>query len=262
MKNKIVYQIKDISAGYLHSVKVINGIRLDVMHGEFVGIIGPNGAGKTTLLRCLCRLIGCSEGEIYLFDKELNRWKIRALAQKVALVQQIPKTIFDFTVNEVVSMGRFPYLKRFEWAHAGDHEKVISALQVTDSFQLMNRRLSTLSGGELQRVMLARALAQEPNVLLLDEPTTHLDINHQWTFFQLLQRLNREQELTVIAVLHDLNNAALFCHRLLLMAKGKILADGTPGEVINEALIKQVFQTSVIIGHHPEKNIPQIYLRS
>lgn len=255
-----LFKIDGLSAGYQIGRDILQSVSLDIESGEFIAIIGPNGAGKTTLLRCLNGLLPTRTGAIRFLNKPILQWKTAELAREIALVQQFNQSLFHFTVKEMVLMGRFPYLRRFEWEHLHDHDKVEECLRLTNLESFRNRPINTLSGGEVQRVMLARALAQEPKVLLLDEPTAHLDIQHQLNFFQLLQQLNCDRNLTVIAVLHDLNNAAMFARRLLLMHDGKITADGVPREVLTVKRIQHVYGIEPIIHYHPQNQQPQIFL--
>ncbi len=255
-----LFKIETITAGYFQDQPILKSMSCDIRTEEFVGIIGPNGAGKTTLLRCLGGLMPLWQGDIRFKGTSLSDWNVRDLARDIALVQQLNQMLFDFSVLEVALMGRFPYLKRLEWEHQGDHKKAEESLRRTDCWALRDRRLKTLSGGEMQRVMLARALTQEPSVLLLDEPTAHLDINHQATFYRLLRELNQDQNLTIIVVLHDLNNAALFCQRLILINDGQISVDGDARTVLTTANLSQTYQASVLIGKHPQTQQPHVFL--
>jgi iron complex transport system ATP-binding protein len=217
--------------------------------GEFVAIAGPNGAGKSTLLSLLARLAAPTSG-VCLFDGlPVDRWKRRDFARRVAVVRQAEPTAFPFTVEEVVYMGRMPHRVGIQET-AEDHEAVDKALAATDTHAFRNRDFRTLSGGERQRVLLASALAQAPEVLLLDEPATHLDLHHQIALHRQLRDLSRGG-LLVIAVTHDLNLTAAYADRLVLLHLGQVHSDGSPTEVLASRTIEDVFQIRVELHHRP-----------
>lgn len=240
---------------------VVDQVSLEVARGEFVALLGPNGSGKSTLLRAACRLHPPHSGSIQFAGQPLTQLPQRELARQMALVRQDSAVAFDFTVREIVAMGRLPYLGRWQTESAADIAVVEHYLQQTNTAGLADRRMHQLSGGERQRVFLAQALAQQPQLLLLDEPTNHLDINHQLELLDLVQVLNRQQGLTVIAVLHDLNLAALYADRLLVLHQGRLWADGTPQSVLSDQLIGQVYGCPVEIVCHPTKQRPQVLLQ-
>ncbi|OQY29150.1 MAG: hypothetical protein B6244_04755 [Candidatus Cloacimonetes bacterium 4572_55] len=254
-----IYTVRNLHIGYSRKKRILSDLNFTVNPGEFIAIIGPNGAGKTTLLRTLSGFLPPLSGTVLFQDSPVSSWSPRILAQSVALVGQLNRIEFDFTVWETVLMGRFPYLKKYEWEGHGDKKETEDALRQTDCYHFRDRRLSVLSGGERQRVMLARALAQHPSVLLLDEPTSHLDVHHRLKFFRLLKGLNRERQLTIITVLHDLNNAALFCRRLLLLADGGLLADGLAEHVLTHCQLSSVYGNALVIGEHPTQKTPQLF---
>lgn len=251
--------IHDLAFHY-QSDPVLSGINLGINRGDFLGIIGPNGSGKSTLLKNINALLKPSRGAVQLEGEDIFRLARTRLARSMAVVPQDTLVGFDFTVYQVVMMGRAPHLGRFQREGKRDRAVVREAMELTRCWPLKDRPVTELSGGERQRVILARALAQEPEVILLDEPTAFLDITYQAEIFDLIQRLNQRQGLTIIAVLHDLNLAAQYCHRLVLLKEGKIYRAGSPGEVITAGNIQEVYRTRVIIGKHPVTGSPSISL--
>ncbi|HYG58533.1 MAG TPA: ABC transporter ATP-binding protein, partial [Symbiobacteriaceae bacterium] len=221
-----------------------------------------NGCGKSTLVKALSRCLRPMAGRVLLDGKDVVGLRSREIARKVAVVAQETTVEFDFTVEEVVAMGRLPHLARFRGETEQDRQVVREAMAATDTLHLAERLITSLSGGERQRVMVARALAQEPQLLILDEPTAHLDIAHQVELLDLTRRLNRERGLTVIAVLHDLNLAAQYAGRLLMMREGGRYAEGTPAEVVTEANVAAVYGSRVKVSNHPEEGTPHVILLS
>lgn len=246
----LLLQVLDVEV-VLEGQQILKDVHLRIGRGDFVGILGPNGSGKTTLLRTLARAITPHRGTVLLEGKNLQTLPTRKVAQKVAVVAQTEPIAFDFTVAELVSMGRNPYQSWLGRLTQQDRQAVYQALQKTNLLGVMGRKIGTLSGGELQRVLLARALAQEPELLLLDEPTSHLDIAYQIELLTRIRELNRERALTVIAVLHDLSLASAFCDRLILMKGGQIVAMGIPEEVLQASLLQEVYGVEVVVSHHP-----------
>lgn len=220
------------------SARILKGISLETHTGEFVGIIGPNGSGKSTLLKCIYRVLKPDGGCIWLGDQELHEMKIRNSARKVAVVAQHNYYNFEFSVREVVMMGRAPHKKMLEKDGAKDFEIVDQALKTVGMYEFADRNFSTLSGGEQQRVILARALAQQTPCLILDEPTNHLDITHQLQLMELVRGLN----VTVLSAIHDLNIAAMYCDRLYILKDGEIVGSGTPEELLTPETIRRVYQ--------------------
>ena len=220
------------------AARILKGISLETHTGEFVGIIGPNGSGKSTLLKCIYRVLKPDGGCIWLGDQELHEMKIRNSARKVAVVAQHNYYNFEFSVREVVMMGRAPHKKMLEKDGAKDFEIVDQALKTVGMYEFADRNFSTLSGGEQQRVILARALAQQTPCLILDEPTNHLDITHQLQLMELVRGLN----VTVLSAIHDLNIAAMYCHRLYILKDGEIVGSGTPEELLTPETIRRVYQ--------------------
>jgi iron complex transport system ATP-binding protein len=237
---------------------VLAGVDLAVAAGELVGVIGPNGAGKTTLVRMLSGVTPPDAGRVVLDGRPLAAWAPRERAKTIAVVPQDPHVEFPFTVLEIVLMGRAPHLAGLGFAEATDLAIARGALARLDLGGLEDRRLDALSGGERQRVFLARALAQEPRVLLLDEPTTHLDLRHQAAILEVVREGVRTRGVAALAVLHDLNLAAVACDRLVLLAGGRVAAAGTAAEVLRADAIERAFGTTVHVGRHARADVPTI----
>jgi iron complex transport system ATP-binding protein len=249
---------RDLSFAYKDRA-VLHGISLSVANGEMVGILGPNGSGKTTLLKILSAVLR-GQGEVKLNGRNIAAYARRELSRLFAVVQQEARINFPYTAAEIVLMGRASYHSPFALEGKKDIEVARASMNLTDSLSLSNRYLHELSGGEKQRVMIARALAQEPEILLLDEPSAFLDLKHQVQVFELLRRLNRERGLTIVAALHDLNLAALFCPRLVMLRDGKIYRDGSPSEVLTEKTIEEVYGIRVRVEQDPSGEKPQLFL--
>lgn len=216
---------------------ILKGVSLFGNHGQFVGIIGPNGSGKSTLLKCIYRILRPDAGQIYFDNTAISELSIRESAKRAAVVAQHNYYNFEFSVMEVVLMGRAPHKKPLERDHAKDYEIAADALKKVGMYGMRSRKFSTLSGGEQQRVILARALAQQTSCLILDEPTNHLDITHQIQLLKLVKELN----VTVIAAIHDLNIAAMFCDILYVMMEGNIVGSGTPEEILTTEFIRKIY---------------------
>lgn len=235
---------------------VLHSINLVVEQGEMVGLIGPNGSGKSTLIRAISRLIGVREGKILINDTDITAISREELARIVAVVPQYPVLPGSFTALEVVLMGRTPHLGLFRYEGSGDARIVLKAMEITNLIPLAQRRVGELSGGEKQRLLIARSLAQQPNLVLLDEPTAHLDINYQMETLRLFKSLCRQQGLAVIVAVHDLNLAAQFCSRLVLLGANTVYAQGLPREVITQANIRDVYGAEVFVYPHPVNGLP------
>jgi len=243
---------------YEYDGLVLRGVSLELGAGELVGLIGPNGSGKTTLLRVLSGLLAPSRGEVCLDGQDMRAFDRRQIARRVAVVPQELAMPFAFSAREMVMMGRAPHVRPIMGAGPLDRQVVAEKMELTATSPLAERPFSELSGGEKQRVIIAMALAQEPDILLLDEPTVHLDINHQVEILELIKRLNRRENLTVLATMHDLNLAALYFDRLILLDGGQVVASGRPSEVLREESIRQVFQANVQVQEHPTRHTPQV----
>ena len=250
-------EISQVSFSYLDGL-VLHDVSLSVTPGEIVGLLGPNGSGKTTLIKLASGVLKPGQGEIKLDGSRLSQLSRKAIARSVAVVPQQFHIPFAFTVSEVVTLGRIPFIKVFTGETSIDKGAVTNALEVVGVSELAERHFDELSGGERQKVILAMALAQQPGLLLLDEPTMHLDITHQVEILELVRSLNAEQGLTVIAAMHDLNLASLYFDRLVLLKEGRVSADGTPAEVLTEERIREVFSASVMVETHPVTGAPHI----
>jgi iron complex transport system ATP-binding protein len=246
---------------FYNTFPVIDGISLSLNQGEFLGIIGPNGAGKSTMLRLLSGILKPKNGSVELFGINMSTQSHKTIARNIAFVPQETHFALNFTVEEIVSMGRYPYQRPFHHEDQEDRSAVGNALKVTNATDLRARTINSLSSGERQLVVVARSLAQSPKILLLDEPTSHLDLYHQHAIMELLERLNKEG-ISIAVVHHDLNLASLYCQNLILIHRGKVYAEGEPNELLNRRILKEVYGTDVTIVRHPEKNVPQIFLHT
>lgn len=238
--------INNARFGYHSNVPVLNGIDLAILERDFVGLIGPNGSGKTTVLRLINKTIPVRAATVSVFGQDVATIEHKSLARIVGTVGQDTESPFAFSVKQMVMMGRSPYLARWAKESAQDIKIVDSALAQTDTLELADRPISELSGGERQRVMIAQALAQEPRILLLDEPTSHLDIKHQLSILKLIKALNTSG-MTIMAVFHDLKLAARYCDKLALLNHGKIVAYGSPEVVLTQTNLFNVYGISPII---------------
>ena len=237
----LAIDLHDVFAGD-SGKEVLHSISLSVFPGALLGIIGPNGAGKTTLLRVLGGALPFSAGSLLIHGKDVRLFRRRELAQIVGFVPQTLDVPVAFTVSEFVAMGRTPYISGWSRLSHEDDAAIRKAMEMTDIVGLENRLVDELSAGEKQRAVVAMALAQDPWILLLDEPTAHLDIQHAWNLMALIVKLNREHGVTVVLSSHDLNLAAEFCSHLLLMEQGRTVAHGTPSEVLDAETLSRVYE--------------------
>jgi iron complex transport system ATP-binding protein len=251
----LVLRLDDVSLGY-DKQTVLHNVNLEAKPTEMLGIIGPNGAGKSTLIRGITRLIQPSSGKIFLNGSEISDIPRQKLAQLMAVVPQNPVLPEPFTALEVVLMGRTPHLGLLRYEGERDLAIVKNVMEVTQTIAFANRRVGALSGGERQRLTIARALAQEPQIILMDEPTANLDINYQIETLNLARELCQKQELVVILTLHDLNLASQYCDRLVVLGKGTVYCQGTPQAVINAQTIRDVYGAEVYVYPHPVNNLP------
>ncbi|MFA6217099.1 MAG: ABC transporter ATP-binding protein [Candidatus Omnitrophota bacterium] len=254
-------QINNLSAGY-YTGDILHDITLEITKGDFIGIIGPNGSGKTTLLRVMSRALKPRQGSIQLNNRETNTMGIKEFCQQAAFVAQDTAVNFSFTAFEIVLMGRIPHQKRLAWQTKQDLATAHEAMLLTDTETLKNKRINELSSGERQRVFIAKALAQEPKILFLDEPTSHLDIGHQIQILDMLKTLNQNKSLTIVIIMHDLNLAAEYCNRLVLLDHGKIFTEGSPEKVLTYQTIESVYKTVVVVDKNPINKKPYVLLVS
>ena len=243
--------IESVSFAYDPSTPALRGVDLTVASAESVALIGPNGSGKSTLLKVVSGVLRPSHGTVRLDDSPIDSLSARRIARRLAMVEQERPMGFDFTVREVVAMGRIPHRGRFARESSDDRQAIDRAMQLADVRELTDRSIRAISGGERQRVYLGMALAQEPDVLLLDEPTTHLDLRHQVQFMTIV-RERAEAGMTVLIAIHDLTLAAQVTDRIALMSEGRIVVTGTPGEVLTPSNVRRVFNVEAVIGEHPE----------
>jgi len=258
MTDAHVLQATDLWFAYRPALPVLRGVSLTAWPGRFVSVLGPNGSGKTTLLRCLLGQLRPQGGAIILGGRELRKHSKRALARLMAYVPQVPRAAFSFTVQELVLMGRYAHAGILGLAGQKDLAVARQAMLMTQTLDFAHRTLEELSGGEAQRVMIARALAQQPSLMLLDEPTSHLDIKHQLVIHQMMQRLAHDWQMAVLCVSHDINLAARFSDHLILMRDGQVLAQGPPGEVISAEVISRVYDVQVDLLSDPRSGVPLI----
>jgi iron complex transport system ATP-binding protein len=251
--------LKKIFFSYDHTA-IIKDVTLSIEMGEFSGIIGPNGAGKSTLLRIMANVLKNYTGSISIMEKDIRETRRKELARTIGFIPQETYFQHNYIVEDVVAMGRYPYLEPFQHMSEEDTTAIEWAIEKAGIKELKKRSINSLSSGERQMVVIGRALAQKPKILLLDEPTSHLDIQHQSEIMELLKILN-QQEMTIVIVNHDLNLASMYCKKLILLQNGMVYSTGTPQEIINERTIAEVYKTETRIVLHPEKKVPQILLK-
>lgn len=238
----------------IHDQRILHEVSIQIKEKQFVGLIGPNGSGKSTLLKNMYRLLKPENGTVLLNEQDIFKQSSKTIARNLAVVSQETPVLFDFTVHDLVSMGRTPHKKLLELDQERDFQIVKAALNQTGIAHLEKRNFSSLSGGEKKRVMVARALAQQAKILILDEPTNHLDIQHQLQLMDLIQTLH----LTVVAALHDLNIAAMYCDQIYVLQKGQIVCFGTPEVVLTPTLLQDVFGVYADIQTHPLTGKPYL----
>jgi iron complex transport system ATP-binding protein len=245
---------------------ILDDLSFCVQEGEALGVVGPNGSGKTSLLKILARLMNPLQGRIDLFGQAIATMAQQEVARVIGVVPQDTQQLFPFTVAETVLMGRFPHRPRgrwtggFGWESRDDVAIAEQAMMTVDILHLAHREVTALSGGERQRSMIARALAQTPKVLLLDEPTAFVDLQHQVEICSVLLRLKEERRLTVILVSHDLNLVSQYCDRILLLDHGRVVRLGRPEEVIEPEVLESVYRCRVLVDRHPDTGLPRVTL--
>jgi iron complex transport system ATP-binding protein len=256
-------ELQSIEASYpgrANAEPVLRGVDLRVEAGEMLALIGPNGAGKSSLLRVAAGVLRPSSGRVLLGERDLGRCSAREVARHVAVVPQEGPLPAGLLVREMVELGRTPYTRLLFGPTTRDRQAVDWALDAAGVAGLARRFVDELSGGERQRVILARALAQQPELLLLDEPTANLDLHHQVAMLELLRGLTRERGLTVLAAVHDLQLAALYCDRLALISGGQIVSSGSPEAVLTAPLLLETFGQRVVLSAHPTHGVPLVAL--
>lgn len=251
------FKIQDLHFGY-SSAPVLKGISADIDSGEFVALIGPNGAGKSTFLKILVGLLRSYSGSVEFCGKPLAELSARDLAKRIAFVPQETHMVFPFTVSQIVMMGRLPHRAAGLFDSPRDIERAREAMELTDTAVLSSKTFGELSGGERQRVVLASALAQDPEVLLLDEPTVYLDLKHQIQFYDILERLNgargpgNARRMTIVSVTHDVNLAARYARRMIAVRDGVFVADGPPDSVLTPQHLYEIFEITAAVFKRPD----------
>lgn len=249
---------QDLKVGYGEHT-ILNQLTIQIPDRQITTIIGSNGCGKSTLLKTLTRIIPHQSGSVILDGKHITSEKTKTLAQKMAILPQSPESPNGLTVGELVSYGRYPHQKGFGRLTSADQEVIDWAMEVTGTMEYKHRSVDALSGGQRQRVWIAMALAQETEMIFLDEPTTYLDMAHQLEVLELLQKLNQEQQRTIVMVLHDINHAARFADYIIALKDGQIVKAGSCEEVIQSSVLKTVFQIDAHIGRDPRTGKPMCF---
>lgn len=252
---KIRIQVKDVVVGYDKNI-IVNGLTIRIPDGKITTIIGSNGCGKSTLLKAMTRIIPHQEGQVLLDGTEIQKKPTKELARELAILPQTQDSAVGLTVEELVSYGRFPHQTGFGNLTKEDRRIMEWAMKATNTLDFQYSFVDELSGGQKQRVWIAMALAQNTDIIFLDEPTTYLDMAHQLEVLELLQKLNEQENRTIVMVLHDLNHAARFSHHMIALEKGNLVKEGTPEEVMSPDVLKQVFQIDAVIGIDPRNNKP------
>lgn len=255
-----VLEAKGLSLGFSRK-QVVENLDLRIQKGEITIILGPNGSGKSTILKAFSRNLKPLRGSVYLHGRNIYEFDARSVARQLAFLPQSPQTPGDITVKELVAHGRFPHQSWWRGETPEDASMVDWALKQTGMAAFADRNMASLSGGERQRAWITMALAQNPEIILLDEPTTHLDICHQIEILELLTYLNRTHGLSVVMVLHDINQAACYADRILLLKHGRIYAEGTPGEVISEEALRAVFGVEAEVRQDKKTEKPFFIVR-
>ena len=255
-----ILKIEEVNFSYNDYQKTLSNISFSVSRGELLGIIGPNGSGKTTLLKIISGILKPGKGNIVLLGENLNKFSIKKISKFVSVVPQDTWIAFSFKAKEVVFMGRIPYISRIKGETIEDYRISREAMVKTQSLPLSEKNIQKISGGERQRVFIAKALTQTPQLLLLDEFTSHLDLNYKYEMLNLLKKARKEEGLTIISVFHDLNLASIASHRLILLNEGKIEKIGTPQEVLNEENLQKAYGVKPILINHPDLKVPQVIM--
>jgi len=252
---KSAINIKDLKIGYDKKI-IIEELNIDIKEGKVTSIIGPNGCGKSTLLKSIGRVLKKEKGEIFLLDKSMEEMKSKEIAEKLAILSQNPTAPAQLKVEELVSYGRYPHRSNVNRLSKKDKEMIEWALKVTNTIEFRERELSELSGGQRQRVWLAMALAQETDVLLLDEPTTFLDMSHQLEVLNIVKNLNDNHDCTVVMVLHDINHAAKYSDYIVAMKDGRVIYNDNPQEIMNKKVLKDVYNINAEFINSEKYKVP------
>ena len=247
----MLYQLEDLRFAY-SGAPVLKGLTTTIEAGEFIALVGPNGAGKSTLLKILAALLRDYRGKVEFNGKSISTYSPREIARSVAFVPQETHVMFPFSVGEIIMMGRMPHRSGGLFETSRDVERAREAMHDTDTASLAGKIFSQLSGGERQRVVLASALAQDPQVLLLDEPTVYLDLKHQIQFYNIVERLNSERRMTIVSVTHDVNLAARYARRMIAIRAGEFVVDGSPDEVLTCENMYDIFEIEASIFKRPD----------
>ena len=250
--------IEELAYSYPDGTRVLKGLSFSIPKGSFFIIIGPNGSGKTTLLKTIAGLIRPHQGKIGIMGKPLGGYSRKAIARRVAYVAQQTAVDFPFLVSDAVLFGRAPHLGTFGLEAETDRDLARQAMVFTEVDQLANRRIDQLSGGERQRVFIARAICQAPEIMLLDEPTASLDIAHQLRVMDLMEKMREEKQITVVMVSHDINLAAMYADSLMLMHKGRLVACGSPGDVLNYQTLEDTYGCRLLVDESPLGPLPRV----
>ncbi|QPQ33239.1 ABC transporter ATP-binding protein [Lysinibacillus sp. JNUCC 51] len=250
--------MENLSSGY-EQVRVFEGLNLTIEEGKVTTIIGPNGCGKSTLLKTIGRILKKQQGTVYLQDQNMQNLSTKEIAKKLAILSQTPIAPGQLKVEELIAYGRYPHRNNVNRLTKKDEEMIEWALKVTNTMEYRNRELSQLSGGQRQRVWLAMALAQETSILLLDEPTTYLDMAHQLEVLEIVKNLNEEHRCTIVMVLHDINHAARYSDHLIAMRQGAVMKTGTPEEILCADVMRNVFNINARIMEDPVTKTPVCY---
>ena len=244
-------KLENFSTGYTNDF-IIKSIDLSVKSGEWLGIIGPNGAGKSTLIKGICRIIKPFQGSLYLNGKDINRFTNKIISQTISFLPQQFNSNMQVTVKELVALGRSPYKKFWEFdLNKTDKKKINEALNLVDMYDFKDTLITQLSGGQRQRAYLALALAQDPEILILDEPTNALDLKYQIKFLEIIKKLKEKKDLSIITILHDLNLTARYAEKILALKNGRSLGYGSCREIISEKKIKDIFDVNVLVSDTP-----------
>lgn len=234
------FRIEELTAGYENNT-IFENLNASIEYGKITTIIGPNGCGKSTLLKTIGRILKKEHGHVYLQDQDMQKLSTKDIAKRLAILAQSPSAPPQLKVGELISYGRYPHRKNVNRLTSEDHEMIDWAMEVTQTAEFADRELSQLSGGQRQRVWLAMALAQKTDILLLDEPTTYLDMAHQIEVLKIVQKINKEHGCTIVMVLHEINQAARFSDTILAMKAGEVLANGKPKEIMTAAYLEKIF---------------------